>query len=97
MAIAELVAQMRKTLEYHQGTLPFQIPHYLRHAIFGWNLDAHRDMVHTRLCLYYIYSLVFTQLLQEPSYRPAIPSVYQLASEFRSENDTILAAPTGMV
>ena len=41
MAIAELVAQMRKTLEYHQGTLPFQIPHYLRHAIFGWNLDAH--------------------------------------------------------
>ena len=42
MAIAELVAQMRKTLEYHQGTLPFQIPHYLRHAIFGWNLDAQR-------------------------------------------------------
>ena len=26
MAIAELVAQMRKALEYHQGTFPFQIP-----------------------------------------------------------------------
>ena len=61
MAIAELVAQMRKTLEYHQGTLPFQIPHYLRHAIFGWNLDAHMDMVHTRICFYYLYSFVFTQ------------------------------------
>ena len=47
MAIAELVAQMRKTLEYHQGTLSFQIPHYLRHAIFWRNLDAHMDMVHT--------------------------------------------------
>ena len=90
MAIAELVAQVRKALEYHQGTFPFQIPHYLRHAIFGWNLDA-------RICFYYLYSFVFTQFSQNFSYRPAIPSVYQLASEFWNENDVILAVPTGMV
>ena len=97
MAIAELVAQMRKTLEYHQGTLPFQIPHYLRHAIFGWNLDAHMDMVHTRICFYYLYSFVFTQFSQNFSYRSAILSVYQLTPELWSENDVILAVPTGMV
>ena len=97
MAIAELVAQMRKTLEYHQGTLPFQIPHYLCHAILGRNLDAHMDMIHTRICFHYLYSFVLTQFSQNFSYRPAIPPVYQLASEFRSENDVILAVPTGMV
>ena len=97
MAIAELVAQMRKTLEYHQGTLSFQIPHYLRHAIFWRNLDAHMDMVHTRICFHYLYSFVLTQFSQNFSYRSAIPSVYQLTSEFRRENDVILAVPTGMV
>ena len=97
MAIAELVAQMRETLEYHQGTLPFQISHHLRHAIPGWNLDAHMDMVHTRICFHYLYSFVFTQFSQNFADRSAIPSVYQLASEFRSENDVILAVPTGMV
>ena len=97
MAIAELVAQMRKTLEYHQGTLPFQIPHYLRHAIFGWYLDAHMDMVHTRICFYYLYSFVFTQFSQNSPYRSAILSVYQLTPELWSENDVILAVPTGMV
>lgn len=97
MAIAELVAQMRKTLEYHQGTLPFQIPHYLRHAIFGGNLDAHMDMVHTRICFYYLYSFVFTQFSQNFPYRSAILSVYQLTPELWSENNVILAVPTGMV
>ena len=97
MAVAELIAQMRKTLEYHQRALPFQIPHYLRHAILGRKLDAHMDMVHTRICFHYLYSFVFTQFSQNFSYRSAIPSVYQLASEFRSENDVILAVPTGMV
>ena len=95
MAIAELVAQMRKTLEYHQGTLPFQIPQ--RHAIFGWNLDAHMDMVHTRICFYYLYSFVFTQFSQNFPYRSAILSVYQLTPELWSEDDVILAVPTGMV
>ena len=97
MAIDELVAQMRKTLEYHQRTLSFQISHYLRHAIFWRNLDAHMDMVHTRICFNYLYSFVFTQFSQNFSYRPAIPSVYQLTSELRSENDVMLAVPTGMV
>ena len=97
MAIAELDAQMRKTLEYHQGTLPFQIPHDLRHAILGRNLDAHMNMVHTRICFHYLYSFVFTQFSQNSADRSAIPSVYQLASEFRNENDVILAVPTGMV
>ena len=80
MAIAELVAQMRKTLEYHQG-----------------NLDAHMDMVHTRICFYYLYSFVFTQFSQNFPYRSAILSVYQLTPELWSENDVILAVPTGMV
>ena len=75
MAIAELVAQMRETLEYHQGTLPFQISHHLRHAILGWNLDAHMDMVHTRICFHYLYSFVFTQFSQNFPYRPAISAV----------------------
>ena len=97
MAIAELVAQMRKTLEYHQGTLSFQIPHDLRRAILGRDLDAHKNTVHTRICFYYLYSFVFTQFSQNFADRSAIPSVYQLASEFRSENDVILAVPTGMV
>ena len=97
MAIAELVAQMRETLEYHQGTLPFQISHHLRHAILGWNLDAHMDMVHTRICFHYLYSFVFTQFSQNFPYRPAISAVYQLTPEFRCENDVILTVPTGMV
>ena len=97
MAIAELVAQMRKTLEYHQGTLPFQIPHDLRHTILGRNLDAHMNMVHTRICFHYLYSFVFTQFSQNFSYRSAILSVYHLTPEFRYENDVILAVPTGMV
>ena len=71
--------------------------HYLRHSIFWRNLDAHMDMVHTRICFNYLYSFVFTQFFQNFSYRPAIPSVYQLTSELRSENDVILAVPTGMV
>lgn len=97
MTIAKLIAQMRKTLEYHQRALPFQIPHYLRHAIFWWNLDAHMDMVHTRICFYYLYSFVFTQLSQNFSYHSAILSVYQHAYGFWSENDVILAVPTCMV
>ena len=86
-----------KILEYHQGGLPFQIPHYLRHSILGWNLDAYMDMVHTRTCFYYLYLFVFTQFSHNFSYRPAISSIYQLASEFRSKNDVIFAVPTGMV
>ena len=97
MTIAELVAQVWKALEYHQGTLPFQIPNYLRHAILGWNLDAHMNMVHTRICFHYLYSFVFTQFSQNFADRSAIPSVYQLTPEFRCENDVILTVPTGMV
>ena len=93
MAIVELAAQMQKTLEYHQETLSFQIPYYLHYSIFLWDLDAHMDMIHTRIRFHHLYSFVFTQFYQNFSYRPAIPAVYQLKPEFRCEYVVILTVP----
>ena len=112
MAIAEFVAQMRcgKLSNIIRELFPFKYPMICATLYLGgilmhiwiWSTRAFASTISIPLYSHSflrisLYSFVFTQFSQNFADRSAIPSVYQLASEFRSENNVILAAPTGMV
>lgn len=46
------------SLEYHERTLPFEIPHEICYGKFGRYRHKHMDMVWHCVCFYYLYMLV---------------------------------------
>lgn len=77
MPIPVLVFQVRKLVEYHQATLPFEYPLKFAYAQFRRDRYQLMDVIFTRVCFDNFYSV--TPLAYSPqhlSYRRFIFSIY---------------------
>ena len=62
VAVTIAIFQVWETLEYHQCTFTFQIPHYLSHTEFWRYLKAHVYVINTCVRFNYFDPLILTEL-----------------------------------
>ena len=93
MPISVLVLQIRMSVENHQATFPFQIPHHIRDAILGRKTYQHVDVVGTRLCFDNLNPFLFTQLPEYLSYILFNLAVHYHSAVLWRKHHMILTSP----
>ena len=91
--ISEFVFQVGVSLEDHHRTLPFQVSHELRDAIFGRYTYQKVHMIWYHVSLYDFHSFPFTQILDYVSDIRSELVVYYFPAVFGRKHDMILAHP----
>ena len=96
ICFSEFVFQVGVSLEDHHRTLPFQVSHELRDAIFGRYTYQKVHMIWHHVSLYDFHSFPFTQILDYVSYIRSELVVYYFPAVFGRKHDMILAHPFRM-
>ena len=79
-----------KAVEYHQRTLPFQIPRHRRYRVFGRYYHQHMHMIRHPVFFYAFYPFVSTTLTYHFLYILTVLPINSFSPMLQRENDWAL-------
>ena len=87
---------LRKPIQDHQGTFPFEVTHKLGYTQLRRDFHVDLYVIHTDTAFHPFHTLVLTEPPQYFPYFLANPCEESLAAIFRDKYDRIAAIPTGV-